>query len=539
MTIRAIDEEYALVEKEIDGRTYVDFAENRQCLTELFGCFDTYADSELVVYESDRFTYNDVTRHAAALAHHLSKELNIESGDRVAIALPNSTDWIIAFVAIASIGATPALINARATDPELEHCLGTTDCIACFADRALPVDLPTLGMRDTWPLGAGRYALPLTPRAGEDEALLMFTSGTTGKPKAASLNHRGLMSALKTIAYSSAIVASQLAERYGIDYATLMNMRPPPVTLLVFPLFHVSGCHATFLSALMQGGKLVLMRRWDAERALQLMADEKVTAFPGVPTMHWDILRLDKHDEYDLSSLTALSIGGQGTAPALLEAMGEAFPSAVLGTGYGMTECNGTVTLTIGESYVTNPGSAGKFVATTQGEIRDENGNALPTGEVGEIHVRSATLMAGYANYDNSKVFDEDGWFATGDVGYLDEEGNLYIVDRRTDMVISGGENIYCAEVEQAVDRHPAVDESAAIGAPDERLGERLVVVVRLLPGNTLSEAELLEHCGGLLSRYKLPRQVCFSEDPLPRNASGKIVKPRVKEMFLTTGDSS
>lgn len=533
MTVPSIEEEFALTETEINGRPCLDFAENYPCLAAMYHCFEDFADSELVLYEGERLTYAETAKLAAGLAQNLSDVHAITPGTRVALVLPNSSDWIIAFLAITAIGATPALINARSSEEELEHCIATTGCSFAFANRDLPVDIPSLAERESWGNLETDSPLPQTNRQGDDEALLMFTSGTTGKPKAAILTHRGLMSALKTIAYSSAIIASQMAEKYGIDYETIISMRPPPVTLLMFPLFHVSGCQATLLSALRQGGKLVLMRRWDASQALELISNEKISSFPGVPTMHWDLLRHEKFSEYDLSGLTTLSIAGQATTPVLLEKVREAYPNAVLGTGYGMTECNGTVSLTIGDSYVSNPKSVGKLVETAEGEARDEAGNSLAQGEVGEIFVRAPSLMAGYANADNTKVFDADGWYATGDVGYFDEDNNLYIVDRRTDMVISGGENIYCAEVEQAFDRHEAVSECAAWGETDERLGERLVIAVQTI--SEVTEEELLEHCGSLVARYKVPRQVYFSTEPLPRNASGKVVKPHLKEMFSPT----
>lgn len=534
--VTPIEQEFALAEKVIDGRHYLDFAENLDHLAELFNCFETYADNELVIYEDDHYTYKDIADTAARLALTLQQSYDLKAGDRVGLALANSPDWIMAFVALVSIGATPALINARAADAELSHCLTSTDCVFCFADRPLPVDLPSLGLRESWSLGEEVPALAQTPRQGSDPALLMFTSGTTGSPKAATLTHEGLLSALKTIRFSSAVIASQMAEKYGIDYETIVQMRPPPVTLLMFPLFHVSGCHAVFLSALAQGGKVVMMERWNAEHALELIEREQITGFPGVPAMHWDILRLGKLQDYDLSSLTNLSVGGQGTAPALLDAIHAAFPNAVLGTGYGMTECNGTVTLNIGDSFIANPRCSGKLVATIKGEIRDDAGNVLPTGEIGEIHVRGPSLMSGYANYANDDVFDADGWLATGDVGYFDDEENLFIVDRLTDMVISGGENIYCAEVEQAIERHSDVDECAAIGLPDERLGEKLAVVVRPISGSAMTEEEILAHCADLLTRHKLPRAVHIVTDPLPRNASGKLIKRQIKQQF---GDPS
>ncbi|MBT6245525.1 MAG: long-chain fatty acid--CoA ligase, partial [Gammaproteobacteria bacterium] len=372
-------------------------------------------------------------------------------------------------------------------------------------------------------------ALPMIKRDPEDEAILIFTSGTTGRPKAAILTHLGVLTALKTIAYSSALITLDMARQYNMDYETIAKLKPSPVTLLIFPLFHVSGCHAVFLSALLQGGKLILMEKWSPTAALQLMQDEKVTAFPGVPTMHWDLLRLEQRQSYDLSSLTSLSVGGQGTPPALLSAIHAAYPQAVIGTGYGMTEANGTVTLAVGNRFLENPRSAGAPISLIDTEIRDDAGSQVSTNSIGEIYVRGSTLMAGYANSDVNP-FDENGWFATGDIGYLDADNQLYIVDRRTDMVISGGENIYCAEIEQTIDLHPAVMESAAIGRPDERLGEKLIAVVVPLPGRTVSPQEVLDLCSEHLAKNKIPKTVLIRTDPLNRIASGKINKRMIRQ---------
>jgi acyl-CoA synthetase (AMP-forming)/AMP-acid ligase II len=310
------------------------------------------------------------------------------------------------------------------------------------------------------------------------------------------------------------------------------------VTLLIFPLFHVSGCHAVFLSALLQGGKLILMEKWNPLDALQLIQDEKVTSFPGVPTMHWDMLRLEQREEYDLSSLTSLSVGGQATPPALLAAIHEAYPQAVIGTGYGMTEANGTVTLAVGNRFLENPSSAGAPISLIDTEIRDDAGDQVSTNTIGEILVRGSTLMAGYANSDVNS-FDENGWFATGDIGYLDADSQLYIVDRRTDMVISGGENIYCAEIEQAIDLHPSVMESAAIGRPDERLGEKLIAVVVPLPGKTISVQEILDLCAEHLAKNKIPKAVLIRTNPLNRIASGKINKRMIRQELEQSDPSS
>ena len=526
---------FRIREKPRGGHRVRVFAENHACLSQVFERLETYGEREFIVHGDVRLTFAESRARAARLAHHLANQCAVEPGDRIGLVLPNSPEWMLCFIAISAIGAVPALVNARAGADEVNHCLSSTQCRLCIHQRSdLAAAIDTLTLDETRRIlsSGSDHPLPETPCGPDDEALLMFTSGTTGLPKGASLSHEGVLTALKTIEYSGALIAKGMAEAFGIDYGTLAGMRPPPVNLLIFPLFHVSGCHAVFLTSLLQGGKVVLMTRWDAEQAVALMAREKVTAFPAVPTMHRDLLRLETLEEHDLSSLTSLSVGGQATPPALLADIHRAFPSAVMGTGYGMTESNGTVTLMIGSEFIDNPRSAGRPVSTVDVEVRDDQGRALPANATGELHIRGSTLMTGYANAEQNP-FDADGWFATGDLGYLDGDGLVYIVDRKTDMVISGGENIYCAEVERVLDQHPAVRESAAFGLPDERLGEKLVATVVPHADGDLTEAELIDHCVSRLAKHKAPKQVRIQRRPLPRNASGKTIKAQVKQDYL------
>ncbi|MBT3427802.1 MAG: acyl--CoA ligase, partial [Gammaproteobacteria bacterium] len=535
-----IEKQYRVHETSIGGHSYRVFEDNHTHLAELYGCFTEYADSELVVFQNQRLSYALVGVRAARLSLTLSNQYDIQVGTRIGIALANSPHWLTAFIAVSAMGATPVLINARTTPADLTYCLESTDCKLWFGDVANPTAVPCLTSTDMDLVAADQNspALPMIKREPEDEAILIFTSGTTGRPKAAILTHLGVLTALKTIAYSSALITLDMARQYNMDYETIAKLKPSPVTLLIFPLFHVSGCHAVFLSALLQGGKLILMEKWSPTAALQLMQDEKVTAFPGVPTMHWDLLRLEQRQSYDLSSLTSLSVGGQGTPPALLSAIHAAYPQAVIGTGYGMTEANGTVTLAVGNRFLENPRSAGAPISLIDTEIRDDAGSQVSTNSIGEIYVRGSTLMAGYANSDVNP-FDENGWFATGDIGYLDADNQLYIVDRRTDMVISGGENIYCAEIEQAIDLHPSVMESAAIGRPDERLGEKLIAVVVPLPGKTISAQEILDLCAEHLAKNKIPKAVLIRTNPLNRIASGKINKRMIRQELEQSDPSS
>ena len=528
---------FSIREKPRGGHKVRVFAENHAYLSQAFRRLETYGEREFIVHEAVRLTFAECRAQATRLARHLADDRAIKPGDRIGLALPNSPEWMLGFIAISAIGAVPALINPRAGSDEFNHCLSSTGCRLCIHERSdlmAGIDALTLAEARHILIGEADQPLPEAPRGPDDEALLMFTSGTTGLPKGASLSHEGLLTALKTIEYSGALIAKGLAQAFGTDYGTLAKLRPPPVNLLIFPLFHVSGCHAVFLTSLLQGGKVVLMTRWNAEAAVELMARERVTAFPAVPTMHRDLLRLETLDEHDLSSLTSLSVGGQATPPALLADIHQAFPAAVMGTGYGMTESNGTVTLMIGSDFIGNPRSAGRPVATVDLEVRDDQGQALPPNKTGELHIRGSTLMTGYANATGS-AFDADGWFATGDLGYLDEDGLVYVVDRKTDMVISGGENIYCAEVERILDQHPGVRESAAFGLPDERLGEKLVATAVPHADGELTEAALIDHCASRLAKHKAPKQVRIQRTPLPRNASGKTIKAKVKDEFLAS----
>ena len=530
-----IEAEFSLRESHHRGYPTRVFEQLPQFLAQHFSKLSEHEAAEFVVTEQRRWTFGDVRRAAGGIARLLNGR-GIEPGDRVALALPNSAEWIASFIAVSSIGAVPALINPRSAPEELKHCVESIDCRTWLASEHPPaphtLNTPEVSWLDLQQAidNASDEPLPVVTRSSEDEALILFTSGTTGRAKAASLTHESVLTALKTIQYSSALIAAQMAEKYGMDYDDIVALRPPPVTLLMFPLFHVSGCHAVFLNNLLQGGRIVLLSRWDPQRALDLIESEKITAFPGVPTMYWDLLGAQSESPRDISSLTNVSVGGQATPATLLSTINERLPQTVMGTGYGMTETNGTVTLLVGEDFSAQPSAVGRAVSTMDLEIRDEHGTALPIGEPGEVCVRGTALMSGYVNVDGSP-FDEHGWFATGDIGVLSDEGILSIVDRKTDMVISGGENIYCAEVERAIDQHPAIRESAAYGEPDERLGERVVAVACLEEGADVGHEEVLASLDVHLARYKLPKRLTLTREPLPRNPSGKIVKALVREL--------
>jgi acyl-CoA synthetase (AMP-forming)/AMP-acid ligase II len=275
------------------------------------------------------------------------------------------------------------------------------------------------------------------------------------------------------------------------------------------------------------------MRRWDAQEAVRLIAREGVSMFSAVPAMLWDLLHRARVGDLDIASLRNIGCGGQALPVNLVAEVHALCPQAQIGTGYGMTECAGAIAQSVGPDFMRRPAAAGRVLPLVDVRIEDAAGTVLPVGEVGEIVVRGAQVMLGYWNRpeDTAAVLGADGWLRTGDVGRVDEEGYVFIVDRKKDMVISAGENIYCAEVERALGELPQVRECAAIGMPDERLGECLVAAV---VADGLTEAEVIEWVAERLARYKAPTRVAFSNEPLPRNALDKVDKVALRKAWPT-----
>jgi len=496
-----------------------------------------YAGKTFIVEEADdgserRLTFDEVF----ALRDRLVPLLQIHRGERVAICMRNRTEWIVGFLAVIKAGGIAALLNSRGSPAELVAMIHevTPELVLADGERARlirdggytgrmfdlthPFDEAEVERR-------GHVAVEGPGEADPDDACaILFTSGTTGRVKGAVLSHRNLITGLMGVQLSGMQVVHGMAERLGLSIETMLSHAPQQAVLLVYPLFHISGLGSAFLSPMLAGSKVVVMRRWDAERALRFIRDEKVTMFTGVPTMLWDVLHNARLTDADLSSLTNIASGGQALPVNLLDEMRATCPQAMMGTGYGMTECSGAIAQAVGEDFVRRPGSAGRVLPLVDVRIAAPDGSALPVGQAGEIMVRGAQVMQGYWNRpeDTAAVLSTDGWLHTGDVGMLDEEGYVFIVDRKKDMVISGGENIYCAEVERVLGEMPGVTECAAFGIPDERLGEMLVCVVR---AKDASEDGVIRWVAERLAKYKAPGHVAFAAETLPRNHVGKVDK--------------
>ena len=309
--------------------------------------------------------------------------------------------------------------------------------------------------------------------------------------------------------------------------------RPAPAFILIVPLFHVTGSIPVMLGCFASGLKLVIMYKWDPERALELIEREQVTNFVGVPTQSWDLLQSPRFAEFDTSSLVSVGGGGAPAPPELVRKVSSSFAKASPNIGYGMTETNAYGPQNGGEDYLTHPTSTGRVTPILQVEVRDEDGVAVPVGERGEIWFKGPNLIRGYWNRPEATAETiVDGWLRTGDIGRIDDEGFVYVEDRAKDMVLRGGENVYCAEVEAAIYEHPAVHEAAVFGVPHERLGEEVAAVVVPRVGASVTPEELQAHVGERLAPFKVPSRIAVWSEPLPRNPAGKVLKRDLRDGF-------
>ncbi|MFC5751330.1 class I adenylate-forming enzyme family protein [Actinomadura rugatobispora] len=512
-----------------------------------------HGDADFLVYRDDRLTFADHHARAAAFAHLLIDRHGIAKGDRVAIAMRNYPEWSVAFFGAALAGAVVVPLNAWWSAAELEYGLTDSGAKLLVADaqraerlaQALPrLALPTLVARAEGPLPAGTHSFedalgavdpatapPEVPLDPEDDATIFYTSGTTGRPKGALGTHRNIATNPFSLAYGLASA--------GVRAGGAPDRPPAPsrrVTLLSVPFFHATGCHSALVSSALQGGTVVLMYKWDVREALRLIQREGVTGFGGVPTMAWQVLTSPDFDDYDTSSLTGVSFGGAPAPPTLVDKIRQRLPERTPGNGYGLTETSSVTTYNGGVNYLERPDSVGPPVAVCDVRIAGPDGAELPGGEVGELLIRGPNVIKGYWGLpeETARAF-AGGWFHSGDLARLDEDGFVYIVDRAKDMLIRGGENIYCAEVEAALYEHPAVADCGVIGVPHDALGEEVGAVVRLRPGTTLTTAELRAFLTGRIAPFKIPEHVWFREEELPRNPGGKLLKTRLRAELLAT----
>ncbi|WER48280.1 class I adenylate-forming enzyme family protein [Cupriavidus sp. WKF15] len=527
-------------------------------LRDLFQATQAFGARTFVVYEDERVSYAAFRRAALHVAQALVRD-GVRQGDRVAIAMRNLPEWPVAFYGALLAGAIVTPLNAWWTGAELEYGLVDSGSRVAIVDAerldrltghlpscpalervyvsrasALGNDQKIVPLESVTGPTAAWATLPELPLpdldiAPEDDATIFYTSGTTGKPKGALGTHRNATS----VAVASLFSPLRNLLRRGEPIPAPDPAAPQKAALLSVPFFHVTGCMAVLNSALATGGKIVLMHRWDALRALELIERERCTTAGGVPTIAWQLLEHPERGRFDLSSLESISYGGAPASPELVRRIGETTPQSAPGIGWGMTETSATFTSHSAEEYVLRPDSSGPALPIGEMKVVDGRGQALPPGEAGELMVRGANVVRGYWNKPEATAQTfADGWLRTGDIARLDEEGFLYIVDRMKDMLIRGGENIYCIEVESTLYEHPAVMDAALVGIPHKVLGEEPGAVVSLKPGMQATEDELRGFVAQRLAAFKVPVRIIVLPDLLPRNANGKILKSNLRKLF-------
>jgi acyl-CoA synthetase (AMP-forming)/AMP-acid ligase II len=509
-----------------------------------------YADKDCLVDGDRRLSFTDVLQQSACLSHVLVDRYGVKKGDRVAIAMRNAPEWCVSFMAISALGAVAVPMNSWWQGEELVYGLQDSGTSLAIVDGAryarmagwiqesgLPVICVDTGGAPL-PDGVDRLepllesstpcSFPEIDIDPEDLAMLLYTSGSTGRPKGVFSTHRNVISAVGTwlVAVSAmAVVAGTMGEEPEIQ----------PAILLAIPLFHVTGLNSLFLLSLAVGRKVVMMRKWDVDVALELIEAEKITHFNGVPTMSMELMNHPRLADYDVSSLVDISSGGAARPADHVATLVERFPGAMPSVGYGMTENNAVTSILGQEDYVERPASVGRPIAPlVELRIIDEKGDVVEQGEVGEICVHSPANTGGYWNCpEESLETFVDGWVHTGDAGYQDEEGFLYIVDRLKDIIIRGGENISCLEVESALYAHEGVAEAAVYSLPDERLGEIVGAAVLLKAGSELDSGQIQDFLASRLAAFKIPQHIWFHSSPLPRIAAGKIAKKQLRSDMI------
>ena len=506
-------------------------------------------DATFLVYEDEEWSFDEVMVEADALAAALVEHYGLKVGDRVGIAMRNLPEWVVSFAAILSIGAISVSLNAWWTEDELDYAINDAGLSVLIADpeRINRAQAPCqragvriIGVRldELQPLSPGveRWhdvvvrgtPMPEVTLHPEDDATILYTSGTTGFPKGAVSTHRAVCQAIMSFASGASIIDA----RRGPGETGGGRV---PCFILIVPLFHVTGCIPVMMSCFAWNFKLVMMHRWEPERALQLIERHQVTNFVGVPTQSWDLVESANFANYDTSSLTSVGGGGAPAPPTLVARVEHSFARGRPSLGYGMTETNAYGPGNYGDDYVNHPTSTGRTPTIVMDvEIRDGDLRPLAPNVNGEIWLKSPTIIRGYwRRPEDSATTIVDGWVRTGDLGHVDDEGFLYVEDRVKDMIIRAGENVYSAEVEAAIYEQSAVHEAAVFGLPHERLGEEVACVVMLKPGAHLEEDELRSHLAVRLANFMIPTRVAFTNEPLPRNAAGKFLKREMPARYF------
>lgn len=548
---------FELQEVQLDGQSYQSFKNAAANLAQLIEQGRSFGDKTFLVYADEHWSFQRFFAHVDALSAVLRQNYGITKGDRVAIAMRNCPEWMAAYAAIILSGAIAVPLNSWGKREELLYglCDSTPKLLFCDAARYahIAVDLhgdlaplnlqiivteaiePSLDLSLSLRLYAeiiatAPPALPTAPIDSDDLAMIMYTSGTSNHAKGVVSTHRAMCQGMANLEFYGAVSAMTSPAQISAMMTAGFEMS----TLMAVPLFHTSGLHAQFLSALRGGRRIVILHKWDISQALACIAKERITQLSVSPAMMLQLLSDPNFDTTDTRSLSWLGFGGAGVPDKLIELLQAKKPLAMAGIGYGLTETNGPAAACTGAAFWHKPRSNGPLSPIFELRLCDEAGQTLPADQSGEIWLRSICNLHGY--WQQAKATQavlQDGWFRSGDIGYLDEEGFLLIVDRIKDIVNRGGEKIASAEIESCLLLHPAIAEAAAFGVPDAHYGEVLAVVVQPRPQQTLDAAMIRAHIAAHLATFKIPAHIVISPQPLPRNPSNKVLKRELRAMYI------
>ena len=523
------------------------YASRPRSLLQLAGAVLGRPARDFLVCGDERVTDHELLADAQAVAASLQAQ-GLARGERVAVLAANSVEWGVAFWGVVAAGGVVAALNGWWAPDEVAYAVAHSEPRFLIVDAARlerlsgdaagraalsridatfvidasePDQLPFSSLVAD---GAGRERSAVSMEE-DDPVAVFYTSGTTGRSKGAIATHRSWIAAVQSLQHVAAAGGPPPPDRL------------PEVGLATLPLFHVSGCQAALVAALVAGTRTVMLPgRFDPERAMAAIEAEQVTRWSAVPTMVSRVCRHAARARYDLSSVRSISYGGSPAPPELPALVRETFPNVrSVGNAYGLTESGTVISVNTGASFEGRPRSVGRpfpVIEVRIGAGGDEPGAARGGEPVpGPIELRGPMIMPGYWNDPEAtaEILSDDGWLATGDLGYLDDDGFLYVTDRAKDVIIRGGENVYPAEIEQRLGEHPQVLEAAVVGIPDADLGERVEAHVRLAPGAALTDEELAAFVGAALAAFKVPASWVRVSDPLPRNATGKLLKNDIR----------
>jgi acyl-CoA synthetase (AMP-forming)/AMP-acid ligase II len=516
-----------------------------------------HGEREYLIFGDERITYAEAHRRVASVAAYLASR-GVGRGDRVAIAMRNYPEWALAYWATVSLGAAAVGMNAWWTGPEMEYGLKDSTPRILIADaerlrtlaphlesvrKETPLEIVAVRSEDPLPQAAVHWAeMASTPAEGmppvdvqpEDDVCIFYTSGTTGFPKGAVMTHRGVVSNLMNLAFGTTVMAVGRRNHKESAPAAAPAPAQPLTALLAVPLFHVTGCNCCLHPITATGGRIILMYKWNAGEALEIIERERVTTFTGVPMMSRELVEHPDFERRNTSTLSSLGGGGAAVQPDLVGKIESKLAKGRPATGYGLTETCGVVSVNAGDFFVDKPKTVGPALPVVEAKVVDEQGKPVPPGAVGELVVRGPNNVRGYLNKPEAtaEAFP-DGWFQTGDLATIDEDGFISIVDRAKDMVLRGGENIYSAEVEAALFAHPAVKECAVFAVPDDRFGEVPGAAVVCKPDMSVDKDELRTFASQRIAAFKVPVHIWFLDEDLPRNANGKFLKRELRQRLL------